>query len=401
MTTRRGKKTPKGAPVRVAAAAVDAGELEDEQLEQLEGDPELELDSERPAASSPPASPASPASSDLALELAQLPAETRVELAQLEARSVVYERAASALGTRVRYRSAWQSFTGWCQARGLNALPAHPDVVRLYLMALEEAGRSLSHLSVSLAAIRKAHELAGQIVPRSERLSTLLRALRRTLGPKAEPARAISVEELRAMLAAVAQVHAAPETPPAQRLRCARDRALLLVLYLAGLRRSELCALLVADARRSGEGYVLRIRSSKMDPEGKGADVGLPLLEAADVCPVRALDAWLLVRDELGRAPDGPLFPSLQDGRPGRTWRPLDGRDVARTVKRWALAAGLDPRWYRPHGMRAGVATETSRRGASIKELQAHLRHADLESTLRYVRHGEALARTNPARVIR
>jgi integrase len=118
---------------------------------------------------------------------------------------------------------------------------------------------------------------------------------------------------------------------------------------------------------------------------------------------VRALDAWLIVRASLGRDSGGPLFPSLQCAKTGpeRSWRPLDGRDVARIVQRAARAAGLDPRHYRPHGLRAGFATEASRRGASVRELQAHLRHRDLATTLGYVRTGDALGAGNPARVIR
>jgi integrase/recombinase XerD len=70
-------------------------------------------------------------------------------------------------------------------------------------------------------------------------------------------------------------------------------------------------------------------------------------------------------------------------------------------VKRAATDAGLDPHRYRPHGFRAGLATEASRGGASIREIQAHLGHATVTTTLRYVREGEALGPANPARVLR
>ena len=333
---------------------------------------------------------------DVAGELAELPASARVAFGALEARSVAYERAATALGTRRRYRSAWQGFAAWCAAHGLSALPAHPDVVRLYVVSQEASGRSLSHLGVVLASIRKAHGLAGEPLPVSERLSAVLRGVRRTLGPKARHAEAIGVEELRAIAAACD-----PSTAMG-----ARDRALILVLYVSALRRSELCALNLADVARSSEGYTLTIRSSKTDQSAEGATVGVPVLPDPALCPVRALDAWIALRGAVpGRAEAGPLFPSLHgcrlEGkpRPG-VWRALDGRNVAQLLQRAAARAGFDPTRFRPHGLRAGLATESSRRGASLAEIKAHLRHSSLESTLRYVREGEALAPTNPGRRI-
>jgi integrase len=341
--------------------------------------------------------PAAPPADAFALELAQLPPEARLELGELEARSVTYERAATALKTRELYRSRWSLFLRWCTPRRLSALPAHPDVVRLWLVSLEREGRSLSTLYVSLAAIRKAHSLAGHAPPESDRLRTALRGLRRTLGPKAKHADAIGVGELRALAAATAGV-----TPPWKGLA---DRAILLVLFLLGLRRSELCALELEDLTRGPEGYLVRIRSSKTDQSAEGQAIGLPVLEDVELCAVRALDAWLVERaayTKRGKRPaGGPVFPSLVGGEKQRgPWRPLTGRDVARRIRFYAARAGFDPVRFRPHGFRAGLATESARRGASIKELQAHLRHRDLGTTLRYVREGEALGAGNPARTI-
>jgi integrase len=54
-----------------------------------------------------------------------------------------------------------------------------------------------------------------------------------------------------------------------------RDKALLLTGFAGGLRRSELVAPDVQDIRYTKDGMVLRIRSSKVDQDGQGADVGI------------------------------------------------------------------------------------------------------------------------------
>ena len=71
-----------------------------------------------------------------------------------------------------------------------------------------------------------------------------------------------------------------------------RDRALLLLGFAGGFRRSELAALDVEDVLPTDDGLVVKLRRSKTDPEGKGRDVGIPYGSTPSTCPVRALTAW-------------------------------------------------------------------------------------------------------------
>jgi site-specific recombinase XerC len=327
--------------------------------------------------------------------IAALPPEARAELGALEARSREHERAASAFNTRRTYRSRWASFVEWCTLRGLSSLPAHPDVVRLYLVSLEREGLSLSTIEVSMAAVRKAHAAAGVEAPRSERLAQALAGLRKILGPRATQAHAIGLEEVRGM------VRACGQDPLG-----VRDRALVLVAFWSAVRRSELAGFDLDDAQRDPEGYVLRVARSKTDPTGhRPRTPGLPIHRDPELCPVRALDRWLAVRAEL--APSSPaLFVTLQArgrGASGRVYRAggrLDGGDVARRTKARAERAGFDPARMRAHGFRAGFATSTARKGASPKAIQEHLGHDDFSSTLRYIRAGAALGDDNPGRAL-
>ena len=71
-------------------------------------------------------------------------------------------------------------------------------------------------------------------------------------------------------------------------LQGCRDRALLLAGFAGGFRRSELAALDVGDVSKTEDGFVIRVRRSKTDPEGKGTSVALPYGSAGATCPVRS-----------------------------------------------------------------------------------------------------------------
>ncbi len=71
------------------------------------------------------------------------------------------------------------------------------------------------------------------------------------------------------------------------------DRALLLVGFAGGFRRSELANLNVGDIEFTEDGLVVRLRRSKTDQEATGRKVGIPFGSNRGTCPVRSLKAWL------------------------------------------------------------------------------------------------------------
>ena len=74
----------------------------------------------------------------------------------------------------------------------------------------------------------------------------------------------------------------------------ARDRALLLIGFAGGFRRSEIVTHNCDDIGRVRQGLVITLRRSRTDPEGAGRKVGLPLGRTRH-CPVLALECWLAV----------------------------------------------------------------------------------------------------------
>jgi len=147
-----------------------------------------------------------------------------------------------------------------------------------------------------------------------------------------------------------------------------RDRALVELLYGAGLRVSELAQLNVrdvdlerGDVRVLGKGGVERV---------------VPLPREAR----RALDAYLGARFA-GRKAGAPLFTALR--RRGGALRRLGVRDVRRVLRRRARAAGLTDRVH-PHRLRHSYATHLLDMGADLREIQELLGHASLATTEKY-----------------
>lgn len=149
----------------------------------------------------------------------------------------------------------------------------------------------------------------------------------------------------------------------------ARDRAVLEVLYGAGLRVSECVGLDLEDLRFSGEQLTLRIR------EGKGnKDREVPLGGAA----ARALSSWLTRRDEMVK-PAGPkkaVFLGVQGGR-------LSVRTVRHLMRQRCLQTGARAT-IGPHGLRHSFATHLLESGCDLRSIQMMLGHASLSTTQRY-----------------
>ena len=139
-----------------------------------------------------------------------------------------------------------------------------------------------------------------------------------------------------------------------------RDRALLELLYAAGLRVAECCGLDLNDLdRRQGSVRVM----------GKGGKERV--VPVGDVA-LQALEAWLTVRGEGG----GPLFTNPRRGR-------LSTRGAHRIVKARARAAGIDRR-VSPHTLRHTFATHMLGEGADLRLIQELLGHSRLSTTQRY-----------------
>jgi integrase len=158
-----------------------------------------------------------------------------------------------------------------------------------------------------------------------------------------------------------------------------RDRALLMLGFAGAFRRSELVALEVADLSEVPDGLRVRIRRSKTDQEGQGAEIAIP--RGYRLRPVEAVQVWL----QAAGIEDGYLFRTVHRGGHVRSWG-LAGHVVAKIVKQYALAAGLDPQEFSGHSLRAGFVTSAAETGASVLKIQETSRHKSVDVLAAYVR---------------
>jgi hypothetical protein len=135
-------------------------------------------------------------------------------------------------------------------------------------------------LQRKLTSITKAHQAAGFPSPATMQhavVSETMKGIRRTLGTAQPGKEPLLTADIREMLDSLDDD-----------LQGCRDRALLLAGFAGGFRRSELAALDVGDVSETEDGFVIRVRRSKTDPEGKGTSVALPYGSAGATCPVRS-----------------------------------------------------------------------------------------------------------------
>ena len=288
---------------------------------------------------------------------------------------------ALARNTLKAYQSDWRDFTAWCDHYRRVCLPASSETVILYLAHLARLGRKMSTLDRRCASIKQAHRFAHMVSPTDTvELEQALRGMRRSLGVAPQQKAAATTDILRSL------VEHLPNKPT-----YTRDRALLVMGFAGAFRRSELVSLDREDIEITNDGIIVTVRRSKTDQTGVGYVKGLPYGSHPETCPVRTLQAWLT----LGQISAGPLFRAysrrgvLQEKR-------LDAADVARIVKRAALAAQLDPAQFSGHSLRAGFVTAAAAVGEPEYRIMEQTGHKSSVSVRRYIRRA-SLFKQNPA----
>lgn len=318
-----------------------------------------------------------------------------VSLDRLAERARSYAEAASSANTRRAYASDWRHFASWSRRQGLDALTPDPQAVGLYIAACAggeggaarpgptggsgpTGGAKVSTIERRLSALVWAYAQRGTPLDRRDRhIATVLAGIRNTHAAPPEQKEAIPPEDLIAMLETLGRD-----------LRGLRDRAMLLVGFAGGLRRSEITGLdLARDQSEDGRGWVeFMDKGLLVTLRGKTGwrEVEIGRGSSDATCPIAALRTWL----RFAKIHHGPLFRRVSGKAQTVGLDRLNDREVARLVKRAALAAGLRPDLsegkrafaFAGHSLRAGLASS-----AEVEEryVQKQLGHASAEMTRR------------------
>lgn len=292
-------------------------------------------------------------------------------LATLELVAEDYASASRADSTLDTYVKHWNAFVAWCSAHGCNALPATAQTLVVYLAARAEHGTRPATLSVALSAIAYEHERAGHPSPTDHRdVKKTWRGIRRRLGTAPSKKDPLSAGDLQRMMEALLPG-----------LIGLRDRALLLLGFAGGFRRSELVALQCSYLRFASQGLEALVERSKTDQEQRGLVKVIAYGSDPATCPVRAVKDWL----ELSGIAEGPVFrPINRHEQLGA--RALTGHAVAVIVKRAACGAGLPTPELSGHSLRAGFVTAAAGGGADYPSIMDQTGHGNLNTVHGYNR---------------
>lgn len=149
-----------------------------------------------------------------------------------------YARAAASDNTLKAYAKDWTHFARWCRMKGAEPLPPSPEIIGLYIADLASGSGPSPALSVStidrrLSGLTWNYAQRGFTLDRKNRhIATVLAGIKRRHARPPVQKEAILAKDIVAMVA----------TLPYD-LRGLRDRAILLLGYAGGLRRSEIVSL--------------------------------------------------------------------------------------------------------------------------------------------------------------
>lgn len=297
-----------------------------------------------------------------------------------------YARQAASDNTLKAYAMDWTHFARWCRMRGADPLPPSPELIGLYIADLAAPQGKAPALSVAsierrLSGLSWGCTQRGVTLDRKDRhIATVLAGIRRKHARPPLQKEAILPDDIRAMLATLPH-----------NLRGLRDRAILLIGFAGGLRRSEIVSLDHGkDDTPDSSGWVEILDDGALIIlRGKTGwrEVEIARGSGPQTCPVHALTQWL----HFACIDFGPIFVAVsRDGLKAMRDR-LSDKHVARLVKQTVQDAGLRPdlpeveriNLYSGHSLRAGLASSAE---VDERYVQKQLGHASGEMTRRYQR---------------
>ena len=259
------------------------------------------------------------------------------------------------------YESDYKDFTAFCIKNNFNPLPTNPKILSLYLTNLSQTSK-FSTLKRRIASISIIHKLKGHYIDTKHPIiMENLLGIKRQKGSNQKAKKPILINDLKIIIDVI-------NKDKIKENRKLRDKALILVGFAGGFRRSELVALEHEDIEFVREGVKIFVRRSKTDQSGEGMTKAIPSFNNALYCPVVHLQNWIY---ELKNR-KGKIF-SISD------------KSVALIIKKYANIAGLDGNKYAGHSLRSGFATSAAESGAEERNIMAMTGHKTTQMVRRYI----------------
>ena len=255
------------------------------------------------------------------------------------------------------YKSDFRDFSSFCSKNGFSSIPTQPKIIALYITHLSKTSK-FSTLKRRIASISVIHKLKGHYLDTKHPIiMENLHGIKRTLGSRQKTKKPILINDLKLIIKVIDE-------------KKIRDKALILVGFAGGFRRSELINVHYEDIEFVKQGVKILIKRSKTDQSGEGSIKAIPYFENNEYCPVIALKNY--INEKFKNKKEGRVFE-------------ISDKSVALIIKRYAEKAGLDPSKYSGHSLRSGFATTAAEFGAEERNIMAMTGHKTTQMVRRYI----------------
>jgi len=282
------------------------------------------------------------------------------DVKSLELETLKNLKSSKAANTLRAYKADYKDFARFCIKHSFKSMPSEPKIISLYLTHLSQNSK-FSTLKRRLASISVIHRLSGHYIDvKHPVISENLMGIKRVKGSYQKAKKPILINDLKLIVNVIDK--------DKNEERKIRNRALILVGFAGGFRRSELVAILFEDIDFVPEGVKIFIKRSKTDQSGEGMTKGIPYFLNSEYCPVISLKNWL----QKSEIKSGKIF-NMSD------------KSVALTIKKYTAIAGLDSNKYSGHSLRSGFATSAAESGAEERSIMAMTGHKTSQMVRRYI----------------
>ena len=284
------------------------------------------------------------------------------DIKSLELETIKNLRNSKSANTLRAYQSDYNDFSLFCSKNGFQTIPTQPKILALYLTHLSSYSK-YSTLKRRLASISILHKTKGHYIDTKHPIIIEnLMGIKRTNGSNQKGKKPLLINDLKVLIEAI---HQSKEKD----FRKTRDKALVLIGFSGGFRRSELVDIEYEDIEFVSEGVKIFVKRSKTDQSGEGMTKAIPYFDNENFCPVKSLKNWI----EVSNLKKGKIF-NISD------------KSVALIIKKYANYAGLDGHRYAGHSLRSGFATSTAESGAEERNIMAMTGHKSTEMVRRYIK---------------
>ena len=255
------------------------------------------------------------------------------------------------------YQADFKDFSLFCGKNSFSSLPTEPKIIALYITHLSKSSK-FSTLKRRIASISVIHKLKGHYLDTKHPIiMENLHGIKRSIGSRQKSKKPILINDLKLIIQAIDKEKI-------------RDKALILLGFAGGFRRSELVSIYHEDLEFVPEGLKILIRRSKTDQSGEGIIKAIPYFDNQKFCPVITLKNYINSK--------------FVDNAEGKIFK-ISDKSVALIIKKYAEKAGLDSSRYAGHSLRSGFATTAAEFGAEERNIMAMTGHKTTQMVRRYI----------------